>query len=250
MNTARLAAILALAIMLSPIADAAEIRVISMPAMRGVMEELAPQFEAATGHKLSMRFALPSQAREALESGAFDLVVHGPSTIDNLIEQNKVIRATRVDVARIAIGVAVRSGAPKPDISTVDAFKRTLLNAKSISYTQDSGTGIYLAGLMERLGIAEQMKAKTKLMGGGGQNPRAVAAGDVELGISLVGDILPIAGVELLGLLPAELQEYVVVTAGVGTKAQDPDAARALIGFLTAPSAIPILKAKGMESTR
>ncbi|MGZ5737541.1 MAG: molybdate ABC transporter substrate-binding protein [Burkholderiales bacterium] len=247
MNTARLAGALALTIMLAQIADAAEIRVLSMPAMRATMEKLGPQFEGATGHKLSIRFGLPSQSREALESGAFDLAVLNARDIDDLVKQNKIIRATRADVARMGIGVAVRSGAPKPDISTVEAFKRTLLNARSISYTKDSLTGIYLANLMERLGIAEEMKAKTKLMGGGGQNPQAVAAGNVELGLSLVGDILPVAGIELLGLLPPELQQYAVVTVGVGTAAKELDAAQALVRFLTAPATTPVLKANGME---
>jgi molybdate transport system substrate-binding protein len=228
-------------------ADAAEIRVLSMPAMRAAMEELGPQFESATGHKLSIRFGLPSQLREALESGAFDLVTFNSNFVDDLVKQNKIIYATRADVGRIGIGVAVRAGAPKPDISTSDAFKRTLLNAKSISYTRDSATGIYLVNLMERLGIAEEMRVKTKLMGGGGQNPRAVAAGEVELGLSLISDIFPVPGVEVLGLLPPELQQYAVVTAGVATTAREPDAATALIRFLTAPTATPILKATGLE---
>lgn len=244
MKTGRLVGALALTIMLAQVADAAEIRVLCMPGMRAAMEELGPQFEGATSHKLSVRFGLPSQSREALDSGAFDLVTLNSDAVDDLIKQNKVIRATRADVARMGIGVAVRAGAPKPDISTVEAFKRALLNARSISYTKDSAAGIYLANLMERLGIAEEMRPKTKLMGGG---PRAVAAGEVEFGLSVIGDILPVAGVELLGPLPPELQHYVVVTGGVGTTAREPEAAKALIRFLTAPAATPILKAKGLE---
>ncbi len=247
MKASHLAGALALTITLMQGADAAEIRVLCMPGMHASMDELGPQFEAATGHKLSIRFGLPSQSREALDSGAFDLAVLNTRDIDDLVRQNKIIPATRADIARMGIGVAVRSGAPKPDISTVEAFKRTLLNAKSISYTKDSLTGIYLANLMERLGIAEDMKPKTKLMGGGGQNPRAVAAGEVELGLSVIGDILPIAGVELLGPLPPELQQYAVVTGGVGTTAKEPEAAKTLIRFLLAPAAAPILKAKGLE---
>jgi molybdate transport system substrate-binding protein len=147
----------------------------------------------------------------------------------------------------MGIGVAVRAGAPKPDIATVEAFKQTLLNAKSISYTRDSAAGIYLASMLTHLEIAEEMKPKTKLMGGGGQNPRAVAAGEVELGLSVIGDILPIAGAELLGPLPGELQRYVAVALGVGTTAREPGAAKALITFLTAPTAAPVYKAKGLE---
>jgi len=247
MKAGHLARALVLTIVLAQMADAAEIRVLCMPGMRAAMEELGPQFEGATGHKLSIRFGTPSQSREALESGAFELVTLDSGVVDDLIKQNKVIRATRAVVGRMGIGVAVRAGGPKPDITTVEAFKRALLDARSISYTKDTGAGMYIADLMARLGIAEEMKPKTKLMGGGGQNPKAVAAGEVELGISVIGDILPVAGVELLGPLPPELQRYVAVTVGVGTTAREPEAAKALIRFLTAPTAAPILKAKGLE---
>ena len=226
---------------------AAEIRVLCVPGITAAMEELGARFERTTGHKLLTRFELPSQLREPIDSGAFDVAILFSATIDNLIKRGKIDAATRVDVARMGIGVAVRVGAPKPDISSVDAFKRALLDAKSISYTKESAAGIYLASLMERLGIAEEMKARTKLLGGGGQNPRAVAAGDVEIGLSVISDILPVRGVELVGPLPPELQHYVVVTAGVGASAKEPGAAKALIQSLTRVTAVPVLKTKGLE---
>jgi molybdate transport system substrate-binding protein len=247
MKAIRLVVALAFLVVPVDIASAGEIRVLSLPGMRTVMEKVAPQFEDATGHRLSMQFALASQSRDTLESGAFDLVVLGSTSLDDLVKQNRVVPATRTEIGRIGIGVAIRAGDPKPDISTVEAFKRTLLNAKSISYTKGSGTGIYLAKLMERLGIAEEMKPKTRLMGGGGQNPRDVAAGDVELGISLVSDILSVPGVDILGLLPPEIQQYTIVTVGVGTTARDADAARKLIQFLISPATTLILKANRIE---
>ena len=174
MKAGHLARALVLTIVLAQMADAAEIRVLCMPGMRAAMEELGPQFEGATGHKLSIRFGTTSQSREALESGAFDLVTLDSGVVDDLIKQSKVIRATRAVVGRMGIGVAVRAGGPKPDITTIEAFKRALLNARSISYTKDTVAGMYIADLMARLGIAEEMKPKTKLMGGGGQNPKAI----------------------------------------------------------------------------
>jgi molybdate transport system substrate-binding protein len=247
MNAGHLAGALVLTVTLAQGAAAAEIRVLSMPGMHGVMDELRPRFEGATGHTLSIQFRLPSQSREVLESGAFDLVIYDGDVVDDLIKQGKVVRETRAVVARMGIGVAVRTGAPKPDISTVEAFKRTMLDAKSISYTRDSGAGLYLADLMARLGIAEEMRPRTKLLGGGGQNPRAVAAGEVELGLSVIGDILPIAGVELLGPLPPELQRYVAVTFGVGTTAREPEASKALGRYLTTVAVAPMFRAKGLE---
>jgi molybdate transport system substrate-binding protein len=247
MKTGRLCGALALPILLAQVPDAAEIRVLCMPGMSAAMEEIGPLFESATGYKLSIRYGLPSQSQEALDSGAFDVVALDSDAVDDLVKQNKVIRATRADIARMGIGVSVRAGARKPDISTVEAFKRALLNARSISFTKDSAAGVYIANMMERLGIAEEMRPKTKLMGGGGQNPRAVAAGEVELGLSVISDILPVTGVELVGPFPPELQHYVVISGAVGATAKQPEAARALIRFLTTPTATAILKAKGLE---
>jgi molybdate transport system substrate-binding protein len=215
--------------------------------MSTVMEQLGSQFEGVTGHKLLPLVGFDFQLKVPLDAGDFDVGIFSKPTMDNLLKQGKVLADTRAEIARIGVGVAVKKGAPKPDISSAEAFKRALLNAKSISYTKDSGTGKYLASLMERLGIAEEMKPKTKLMGGSGQNPRAVAAGEVELGLSLISDILPVAGVELLGPLPSDLQKYTIVAVGVGTTAKEPEAARALVNFLNSPAAIPVIKAQGME---
>ncbi len=167
--------------------------------------------------------------------------------LEYLIKRSKFSRSPLIDIARVGIGVAIRAGADRPDISTVAAFKQSLLRAKSISYTGGSSAGIYLAGLMERLGIAEQMKPKTKVLGGGGQNPKAVAAGDVELGLSIISDILPVAGAELLGPLPPDLQHYVMLTGGVSVAATERAEANALLTFLKGSSAAAAFKSKGYE---
>lgn len=233
-----------------PTAKAAEIRVLSLPGFKAVMDDLGPEFERTSGHTLVSQFGLPAQLKVPLDAGEFDVRIVSSDILDAQIKLGKIVAGTRTDIGRFVIGVAVRAGAPKPDISSVAAFKQALLNAKSISYTKESGTGIYLASLMERLGIAQEIKPKTKLLGGGGQNPRAVSAGEVELGISVISDILPVRGAELLGPLPPELQNYSVVSGGVGAMAKQPEAASALIKFITAPAAFPVIKAKGMELLR
>jgi molybdate transport system substrate-binding protein len=227
--------------------EAAEIRVIANPGMKPVFEELLPQFEQSTGHKIVVQYGLFNQLKGPIDAGEFDMAVTTGQVVEYLTKQNKFANGTRADIARVAIGVAIRAGAPKPDISTTEAFKRALLSAKSISYTKGSSAGTYLASLMERLGIAEEMKTKTKLMGGGGQNPKAVAAGEVELGLSIIPDIVAVPGVEVLGPLPQELQHYIVETAGVGAAVKDHTAADALLAFLKGPFAAAVFNAKGFE---
>ena len=227
--------------------NAAELKVITNPGMKPVFEELSSQFERSTGHKLVVKYGLFDQLKGLIDAGEFDVAVTTGAVVEYLTKQRKLADGTRVDIARVGIGVAIRTGAPKPDISTTEAFKRALLNAKSISYTKGSTGGTYLASLMERLGIAEEMKAKTKLMGGGGQNPKAVASGEVELGLSNIADILPVPGAEVLGLLPPELQHYLVETAGVSVTVKDRAAADTLLTFLKGPLAAAVFKAKGFE---
>ncbi len=236
-----------------PDARAAEIKVFCLPGMISVLEELGPKFERASGHKLAISFEVSRPMMRRIDAGdRFDVAITGTSEIgtpeiDNLISRGKVAADSRVAIARVGVGVWIRPGAPKPDIGTVDAFKRMLLAAKSVSYTKESGTGIYIAGLIERLGIAEKIRPKTKLLGGGGQNPRAVAAGDVEYGISVVSDGIGLPGVELLGLLPPEVQRWSVFVGGVAVDASDPAAARAFIKFLVSPENSSVLKAKGFD---
>ncbi len=166
--------------------------------------------------------------------------------MDDLIKQGKIAGDTRMDIVRAGIGVAVREGAPKPDISSVDAFRNTLLSVKSITYAPQASTGRHLPKVFDRLGIAEQMKAKTK-PNALARVPEVVAAGEVELAIAGIPTFLSAKGVQVVGLLPGELQSWFVNTAGVSAAAKQPDAAKALIKYLATPEAAAVIKAKGME---
>jgi len=219
------------------VAHAGEIKVLSTSGMRSVAEELAPPFERTTGHKLNLTFGTTSAVRSHIEAGKpFDVAILGAPFIDALIKEGRLRADTRTDVARSGIGIAVRAGAPKPDISTVEALKHALLDTPSIVYNKEATSGIYFASLLQRLGIAEAMQPKTKF--GPGFVAELVAKGEADMAVQ---------GVELVGPLPAEVQNYVVFTAGVGADVKDPSSAKELIKFLTAPSAVPVLKAKGLE---
>ena len=216
-------------------------------AMPGAIGELGPQFERATGHKIVIQYGAGATFKKQIEAGeAFDLVIIDSDEVDDLIKQGKIAGDTRVDIVRVGIGVAVREGAPKPDISSVDAFKNTLLSVKSVTYAPEGATGRHLPKVFDRLGIAEQVKGKTK-PNALDRVPQVVAAGEVELAIGGIPSLLSAKGVQLVGPLPAELQSWFVNTAGVSAAAKQPDAAKALIKHLTTPEAAAVIKAKGME---
>jgi molybdate transport system substrate-binding protein len=228
-------------------AEAAEVKVIAGVAIRPVMEELGPQFERATGHKLAIWYGVtgPIQRRMAAAE-AFDLATLGPPLMDEYIRQGKIAADTRTEIARIGYAVGGRAGAPKPDISSVDAFKRALLNTKSVAYNPEGAGGIHAVRVFERLGIAEQMTAKLKPVVTKSV-VEALAEGNAELAVAFTNSFQSVRGVELIGPFPPELQRYILVTAGVATAAKQPEAAKALIKFLTSPAAIAVIKAKGME---
>jgi molybdate transport system substrate-binding protein len=227
--------------------EAAEVKVLCATAMRSVMNELGPRFERATGQQLTIRFDTVGVLKRQIDTGErFDVAILTTPLIDEVINEGKIAAGTRADVARSGIGVIVRTGAPKPDINSADAFKRAMLNAKSISYAKEGATAIYLASLFERLGITEQMKAKTKFPPTG-RLVQFVAGGEAEFGLATMSTFEEAPGAELLGPLPTELQSYVGYSAGVGAAAKEADAGKALINFLNAPAALPVLKAKGME---
>ena len=228
-------------------AEGAEVRVLCAAAMRSVMNELGPRFEGATGHKLVIQFDVVGTLKRQIDAGeGFDVAILTTPLIKDAVKDGKIAAGTRADVARSGLGMIVRMGAPKPDISSADAFKRAMLNAKSISYAKEGATAIYLASLFERLGITEQMKAKTKFPPTG-RLVQFVAEGEAELGLAAISTFEEAPGAELLGPLPPELQSYVGYSAGVGTTAKEAEAGKALINFLKAPAAVLVLKAKGME---
>jgi molybdate transport system substrate-binding protein len=231
-------------------AQAAEIKVLSSTALKAAMEELAPQFERATEYKLAITYGPSAGLKPRIEAGEpFDLALITPASIDELIKQGRIEPGSRYNIGRTGIGVAIRAGAPRPDIGTTAAFRRALLDAKSITYGDPARGGlssVYFIGLLERLGIADQIKVKARL-GTASEGVRPVATGEAELGIGQASEIPLVPGVELLGPFPAELQSYTEVTAGVAAHAKEAGGAKALIKFLTAPAAATVFKAKGFE---
>ena len=229
---------------------AAEIRVLALQSPQIAINAVGAAFEQDTGHKITQllrRTDMPPEARKKIDSGeAFDVAFVLPPMMDLMIEQGKIVASTRTHFLRIGIGVAVRAGAAKPDISSVDAFKRTLLNAKSIAYLKGGASGPYLAALVERLGISADLQPKTirpemDIVGD------LVARGEAEVGVTAISTLLATPGVDVVGPLPKEIQSYVYFEAGIGTSALAPDAARDLVKFLTKPSTVLVIESKGME---
>ena len=226
---------------------AAEIKVLSGNGARAAIAELAARFERASGHKVNVEFHVNPEVKQKIEAGeAFDVAVLNPPVLDDLIKQGKIVAGTRAVIGRAGIGVGIREGAPKPDISSVAAFKRTLLGAKSVAYPADGASGKYFVSLVDRLGIAAEMKAKLRPMPGD-YNVEVVADGEAELVVVVASRISGVPGVALVGRIPQELQTWIGFTAGVGDAAKQPEAARALVRFLTAPEAEPVLRSMGIE---
>ena len=227
-------------------AKAAEIKVIAAAPMTAAFKELGAQFERDTGQKLVARFVPTPAVKREIDAGeTFDLAISVTAGIDDLIKEGKIVAGTRVAVAFTGVGVGVRAGAPKPDISSIDAVKRTLLNAKSVAHSAEGASIAIFQGLLERIGIAEEMKPKLKPLAGSGL--QSFLSGDTEIVVLFVPTIVAASGVDLVGLFPSELQTYLTFAAGVGTGAKQPEAAQALIKFLTSPAAVAVIKAKGME---
>jgi molybdate transport system substrate-binding protein len=246
-------AVAAPAPVISTRAQAAELKVISGGAFKQVLTALAAEYQQESGNKLDIAYQTVGQHMALIRDGkeAFDVAVLTPEAIDALIKDGKVVAGSRADLAKTGVGVVVKKGAPLPDIGTVAAFKQALLAAKSVAYIDPKAggsSGIYVERLLERLGIADQIKAKAVLVQGGAVADH-VADGEAEIGVHQISEILPVEGATLVGPLPAEIQNFTVYSAGVSTAAHDADAdaARALVQFLSGPHALPIIKAKGME---
>jgi molybdate transport system substrate-binding protein len=232
-------------------ASAAEIKVTSSNALKATLEQLAPEFEKATEHKLVFTWGAGSVLKAGIEKGApFDVAVLTTAAIDDLIRQGRLIAASRTLVAYSSAGVAMRKGVPKPDIGTVEAFKRALLDAKSIAIVEQGGTGIYLKALLPRLGIADALRDKIKFLPPENPAAKAVANGEAELGITQISEILPYAGAELVGPLPKEIQLTDAFAIAIGSNADQAGPAKALIDFLTAPAAAPVYKVRGLDPAR
>jgi molybdate transport system substrate-binding protein len=228
-------------------ARAAEIVVISSTAMREVVEELAAMFERTSGHKVTMDFQSGVDTSAKIEAGAVaDLVVTTPQAIDELVKDGKIVAGSRVNFVQSGVGVAVRAGARKPDISTPAAFKQAMLAAQSVGISKGP-SGVYLMSIMARLGIADQVKAKGVTPELGQRVGNLVARGEAEIGVQQITELLPIAGIDFLGPLPNELQTKIGYATARPLTARQPEAAAALVKFLSSESAVPVMKKMGLE---
>ena len=232
-------------------AQAAEIKVLSGIGMQPVMEDLGPKFERATGHKLAITYGSLGAVVERVQGGeTADVVIIPRQGIDGFVKDGKAAAGNVTVILRSGLGVAVRKGAPKPDISSPEALKRALLAAKSIAYgnpAQGSASGIHFAKVLDRLGIANEMKPKTVFLPKPGLVGVLVANGEAEIAVQQIQELVYVAGIEVVGPLPGDLQDTVVFSAAIMTGAMDAEASKALVNFLRTPEAATVIKAKGME---
>ena len=240
----RIAAVIAFAT--SAAAGAAEYKVLSTMALRSVLEEMIPQFERASGHRVVIAYETSNIMADRVRDGeAVDLAILTPELIDGLAKQGHIAANSNVTLTRSGVGIVVRAGAPKPDISSVDALKRALLNAKSIAYTSTGQSGTYFAGLIERLGIAAEVQAKAKIPAGGSTG-ELVAKNEAEMAVQQIPELMATPGVDFVGPFPPEVQFMTAFAAGISAAAKQPHAAQALIKFLQTPDAARVIRAKGM----
>jgi molybdate transport system substrate-binding protein len=231
-------------------ASAAEIKVLTSVALTSVLNEIAPNFEQATGNKLNIGYNLIAEIRKRILGGeTADVIILSRPVMDELHEQQKFALGSITSVAGTPVALAIRTGAPKPDISTIDALKRTLLAAKSIVYADPAkggASGVYFAHVVDRLGIADELKSKTILVPGA-QAAEVLAKGEAEIGVAQTSQIVPVAGAEVLGPLPGEFASTTLWTAAIGATTKVPEAAKSLVQFLTGPVARPVFTAKGFQ---
>jgi molybdate transport system substrate-binding protein len=231
-------------------AEAAEIKVLTSVALTSALDELAPQFERATGNKLNIGYSLIADIKKRIIAGeTADVIILSRPAMDDLQKQDKIAPGSIADVVETPLAVAVRAGAPKPDISSADALKRALLAAKSIVYADPAkggASGVHFAHVVEQLGLAEQLKSRTILVPGA-QAADVVAKGEAEIGIGQASEIVPVSGAQLVGPLPGEFASVTKFTAGIGAGSKASEAGNSLIQFLRSPAAAPVFKSKGLQ---
>jgi molybdate transport system substrate-binding protein len=236
------------------VADVAEIKVLSTTVMMASLEELAPQFERETGRKIAVTYAPAAViAKQIIAGETADVAFLTGTVIDDLMKQGKLVPGSRVGIARAGIGVAVRKGAPKPDISSPEALKRALLAARSVAYTDPAtggASGVHFMKVLERLGIAAEVQAKAKMTigGSGGLVGDVVARGDAEIGVQMIPELMEGSSIDIIGPLPGELQSFILFAASIPVNAKEPEAGKALVKFLTTPASLSVIKTKGLES--
>jgi molybdate transport system substrate-binding protein len=240
-------ALAAALLLASSTAQAAELKVLSGNGAKAAVRELCTQFERATGTPIDLRFDVNADVIKKAEAGeSFDVVVGNPPTIERLIKSGKIVAGSSSNIDSAGLGAAVRSGAPKPDIGSVDAFKRALLAANAVAFPGERASGRYFVSLVECMGIAAEMKSKLKPMAAE-DTVEVVARGDADMVVVVASRIYDVAGGDPVGPIPPELQTRIGFAAGLSSSTKEPEAAKALIRFLTAPAASQTLKAKGVE---
>lgn len=237
----------ALSLFVSATASAAEIKVLASGATKEVIDEVIPEFEKASGHKVTIIFTGAAKIKERIAAGeVYDVVIVGGPVVDAFIQQGRVVPGSRTDLMKSGVGVAVRAGGAKPDIRSSEALKRTVLAAKSIGYSSGP-SGDYVITLVQRMGIADQVKPKMKQVPSGARISTMIESGEVEIGFQQISELIHEKGINYLGPLPAEIQKITVFSAGLRTDANEPEAAKALVKALRSPDAATVIKAHGME---
>jgi molybdate transport system substrate-binding protein len=232
---------------LSYAASAAEIKVLAPGATKEVYLDLVPQFEQSSGHKVMTTWSGTADIKKRMAADeVYDVVIVGAPDIDAFIKQGKMVAGSRIDLMKSGVGVAVRAGAPKPDISSSEALKKTLLAAKSIGYSTGP-SGVYVVSLIERMGIADQIKSKLKQVPSGARIGSIITSGEAEIGFQQISELIHAPGVDYVGPLPADVQKITVYSAGIHRGATQPEAAKELVKALTGPGAAPVIKNHGME---
>jgi molybdate transport system substrate-binding protein len=233
-------------------AEALDLRVLSGSGVQPVMSEIIPRFESGSGHRVIFDYGTVGGMAARIQDGEFaDVIIASEPQIAELEKHSKIVFGSRTDLAKTGIGIFVRKGTPKPDISSVDSFKRTMLASKSIGWNDPvagAPVSIYMLGVFERLGISQEMKSKTVVFKKRSERFEAVARGDVEIGFNQISEIVAATGVDLVGPLPAAIQHYTLFSAGIVANSANKDAAQALLRFISAPDAKAVMKAKGFET--
>jgi len=241
------APLIAAALLISGVAEAADIKVLSTQATEEAYKELVAQFEKSSGHKVSTIFTGTLDVQKRLAAGeTYDLIIMADATVDDQIKLGKAVAGSRVNLAKSAVGAGVKAGAPKPDISSVDALKKTLLAAKSIGYSTGP-SGVYIISMFDKLGVGTEVKPKLTQTPTGVFVGTIVANGTVEIGFQQVSEMSQFPGVDYVGPLPSAVQQVTTFSVGAHTAAKEPQAAKALVNFLSAPAAAPAYKKRGLD---
>ncbi|HVQ14482.1 MAG TPA: substrate-binding domain-containing protein [Vicinamibacterales bacterium] len=245
------ALVLAIVLMQSAIASAERITVLCSNGFKAVLQEVAPQFEKATKHQVAIGYSVSAELKRRIEGGErFDVAILTPGLMDEMIKGGHVTPSSRAVLARSPMALAVRRGGAKPDVRTVDSLKASLLASRSIAFAKEGSGGVYLMGLLKRLGIFDKMTPKFKPTTTGDDVSKAVAAGEAELGVLPLSEILPVPGVELAGTFPKEVQDYSVMVGAASASSSQSPAVKALMEFLTSRGINSVIEKKGMERSK